>query len=29
MQMHNLDAYPTITKQELATMNHAYAEEAA
>ena len=23
------DAYPTITKQELATMNHAYAEEAA
>jgi hypothetical protein len=24
-----LDAYPTITKQELSQINHAYAEEAA
>ena len=24
LQMRNLEAYPAITKQELATMNHAY-----
>ena len=26
LQMRNLEAYPTITKQELSTMNHAYEE---
>jgi hypothetical protein len=28
-QLRYADAYPPITKQELATMNHAYAEEEA